>query len=370
MHVAASDADRSYDVVVRAGVLAELPALMAAAAPAERYAIICDRNVAAHYGERVLRAARDATLTADLLVFEAGEAHKTRETWADLTDRMLERGYGRDSCVVALGGGVAGDLAGFVAATYMRGLPLIQAPTTLLAMIDAAVGGKTGVDTVAGKNLVGAFHPPRLVVADPLVLHTLPSAEVRAGLAEAIKHGAILDATYFDWIERSSQELLRLEPVAIQRLVARSVELKAAIVAQDPRESGCRAVLNFGHTVAHALELHTSWGLPHGFAVGIGMVAEAVAGELLHVTESGTADRLSGLLTRCRLPVSTGGVTVDAALAAMRLDKKARRSAARFTLLARVGACATAADGSWTHEVAEAVARTALRKVILDTHAV
>src|SRR5690606_4159708 len=199
------------------------------------------------------------------------------------------RGFGRDCCVIALGGGVAGDIAGFVAATYMRGVPFVQLPTTLLAMIDASVGGKTGVDTAAGKNLVGAFHAPRIVIIDPLTLRTLPETELRSGLAEAVKHGAILDAAYFDWIADHVDDLLARDHAALEYLIARSVDLKANVVSEDPLESDRRAILNFGHTVGHALERCTNYRLPHGFAVSAGMCAEAALGQAAGFTNRGAA---------------------------------------------------------------------------------
>ncbi|CAN5825902.1 3-dehydroquinate synthase [soil metagenome] len=369
-HVGASASGTSYDVVVAAGALDQLPDRLHAVAPARHYAVISDSNVAALYGDRVLRQLRDAGMVADLLQFDAGEAHKTRQVWAALTDAMFALGCGRDSCVIALGGGVTGDLAGFVAATCMRGVPVVQVPTSLLAMVDAAVGGKTGIDVPAGKNLVGAFHAPRLVLADPLLLRTLPITEIRAGLAEAIKHGAVLDAEYFDWIDAEADALTRLEHVAVERLVARSVELKAAVVTSDPHEGGYRAVLNFGHTVGHALELLTAYELSHGDAVSMGMVAESWAGELAGVTDTGTTDRLASVLRRCGLPVGGVSVTFDDVMGVMRLDKKARGSIPRFTLPLRIGSCARASDGSWTHEVDAGVLRDAFCLIIRGDAAV
>jgi 3-dehydroquinate synthetase len=188
----------SCSIVVEPGALASLGERLSATAPAHRYAVVSDETVAALYGEAALASIAQSGGHAELLTIPPGEVHKTRETWAALTDRMLDAGFGRDTTVVALGGGVVGDLAGFVAATYLRGVPVVQVPTTLLAMIDAAVGGKTGVDTRHGKNLVGAFHQPAAVVADTRTLGTLPPAQLRAGLAEAIKHGAIADERYFE----------------------------------------------------------------------------------------------------------------------------------------------------------------------------
>jgi 3-dehydroquinate synthase len=268
---------------------------------------------------------------------------------------MLELRFGRDSCVIAVGGGVAGDLAGFVAATYMRGVPLVQVPTTLLAMVDASVGGKTGVDTDAGKNLIGAFHAPRLVLADPLVLATLSPTQFRAGMAEAVKHGAILDRKYFEWIEANLDAILALQATPLEELVARSADLKARVVMDDPYEHGERAALNFGHTIGHALELQSGYELPHGFAVAIGMVIEAAAGEAAGITEPGTRMRIAQLLTRVQLPVSPNLVHVGTLLDALRLDKKARRARPHFALPARIGALARPPGDAWTFELPDSI---------------
>jgi 3-dehydroquinate synthase len=359
---AMTGATRGYEVHIRAGALDDLPGRIGAAAPASVYVIITPRELAATYGARALAALHASGFGAELLPFDGGEASKTRETWAALTDRMLELRLGRDTCVIALGGGVTGDLAGFVAATYMRGLPFVQVPTTLLAMIDASVGGKTGIDTPAGKNLVGAFHAPRLVVVDPLALRTLPPRELRSGLAEAVKHGAILDADYFDWIADNAGALLDLDAPALAHLIARSVELKAGIVSEDPHELGRRTILNFGHTVAHALERHSGFTIPHGFAVAQGMLVEARIGEIVGITAAGTATSLARVLHAFQL---TGGAAVayDDLIAAMQIDKKARRAEPRFVLLRRLGACAPDAHGSWVHQVAPDVTRRALESV-------
>jgi 3-dehydroquinate synthase len=350
---------RTYDVIIGAGSLTRLADAAALAAPAAAYAVLAPHDVAHHYGAAVLRTFHDAGLRAELLAFDAGEAHKTRSTWAGLTDRMLELRFGRDCAVVGLGGGVTGDMAGFVAATYMRGVPVVQVPTTLLAMLDASVGGKTGVDTPAGKNLVGAFHPPALVVIDPLVLRTLPQHELRAGMAEAIKHGAILDAVYLEWLYGHAAPLLALDEPATEYLIRRSVELKADVVAQDLHEHGRRAILNFGHTIGHAVELHSDYAISHGFAVAAGMAAEARIGEAVGLTASGTHRQLAAVLAAFGLPIDIEPdptVLMDA----MRVDKKARAAEPRFVLLERIGRVAAAPDGGWTHAVDAALLLRAL----------
>ncbi len=327
----------SYDVHVGAGLLDRAGDIIRSAAPAHRYAVISDANVAPRYAARV----RDAVGAArsELFAIPAGESHKTREQWAQLTDALLAAGFGRDSTILALGGGVIGDLAGFVAATYMRGIPFVQLPTTLLAMIDASIGGKTGVDTASGKNLVGAFHRPRAVIVDPTVLATLPANHLRAGLAEAVKHGAIADAAYYARVDRSLSTL-RDDPSgdAMRALIVRSVEIKASIVLQDERESGIRRNLNFGHTLGHAIESESGYRLLHGEAIAIGMVLEAQLGERLGVSAPGTASTLRDTLARAQLPVTIPkDLDAQRILSAARGDKKAREGVTEYALLAEIG---------------------------------
>jgi 3-dehydroquinate synthase len=244
----------------------------------------------------------------------------------------------------------------------MRGIPWIQVPTTLLAMIDASIGGKTGVDVPAGKNLVGAFAQPRLVVVDPDLLRTLPVDELRNGLAEAVKHGAIADAAYHDWIATNAAAVARGDAEGMPFLVQRSIEIKAAVVSADPHERGARASLNFGHTIAHAIERLTNFGVPHGQAVAMGMVAEARIGETEGVTEAGTALRLAHSLGGLGLPDRPPSVLDPAALMAATLsDKKARAARVRWALIARIGEIARGPAGEWTLDVPHETVLEALR---------
>jgi 3-dehydroquinate synthase len=349
--------DRSYDILIDRALLARVPALLAEHCPAPTYALISDSHVARLYGEPLAAALRGAGMSAELFTFPAGEWNKTRETWTALCDRLLAAHVGRDGAVVAVGGGVTGDVAGFVAATYHRGIPWVQVPTSLLAMIDSSIGGKTGVDTAHGKNLLGAFHQPRLVIADLDTLATLPPPQLAAGMAEAIKHGAIADADYFSALEQADVPLTG-DSVALERVVARSVEIKAEIVAADERERGRRAVLNFGHTVGHALEATSGYALLHGEAVAIGMVVEARLAEALRVAEAGTARRIAAALQHHRLPSAIpDGCVVDGLVTAMRYDKKARDGALRFALPSRVGAMPPPRGDEWTVAVPEALVR-------------
>ena len=353
--------DTSYEVIVGRGVLDRLPALLAERCPAHVYAVVSDSRVADLYGERVLSQLEGAGLRARRFVFPAGEWNKVRDTWADLCDRMIAAGIGRDAAVVALGGGVAGDLAGFVAATLHRGIPCVQVPTTVLAMVDASVGGKTGIDLPAGKNLVGAFHPPRFVLADIDSLASLPRNQIASGCAEAIKHGIIADAAYADDVGRAAGECLAHSLDALERIVVRSVRIKADIVAADVRERGIRQVLNFGHTVGHAVEARSGYALLHGEAVAIGMAVEASLAEATGLARAGTRSRVMALLERYDLPATVPAtLACDDLIEAMRADKKARAGVMRFALPASIGEMAHSADGAWTVEVSAEDIRTAL----------
>jgi len=362
VHVRARDG--SYDVVVSAGALSELPTLLADRVKAQRFAVISDDHVAPVHGHAVMEAGLEAGLDVALFTFPAGEAHKTRDSWSILTDEMLEAGYGRDSCVIAVGGGVTTDLAGFVAATFLRGVPVVQVPTSYLAMIDASVGGKTGVDVDAGKNLVGAFHPPSLVVADPEVLGTLPLHERAQGLVEAFKHGAILDAEYFASLEEDVGDLMAAEVGVAGPAVSRSVELKAAVVSEDEFEGGYRQILNFGHTLGHALEAASGYALGHGSAVALGMLMETRLGERLGVTESGTYERLRPALEALLGPLGNTETDPGAAASYLKADKKVREGRSRVVLLRRLGEV-DPGEG-WSHAVPEDLLIDALRAGLED----
>jgi len=352
----------TYRVIIARGALADLGRIAASATRAHRYALVADSNVAPLYASRVRGALGEGRTT--LYTVPSGEEHKTRESWSSLTDSMLADGFGRDSAVVALGGGVVGDLAGFVAATYMRGIPLIQVPTTLLAMIDASIGGKTGVDTALGKNLVGAFHHPSAVIADPDVLRTLPAEQMRAGLAEAIKHGVIADADYFEEVAGAAPDIVgggRAAAAAIERIVVRSIAIKADVVKRDEREGGLRKTLNFGHTIGHAIELRSDYRMRHGEAVAVGMVIESRVAERLGVAEPGTSDRVRAAIERTGLPATRpADQTPDSILSATRGDKKVRSGIVEYALPARIGAMA-GADRGWGVPVSDDIVLEVLR---------
>lgn len=352
--------------------LSRLGEICVGTAPAATYAIVTDSGVAPHWLEPARAAIEQAAGSVVVEVVPAGEASKSREEWARLTDRLLARGCGRDTTIVALGGGVVGDLAGFVAATFMRGVPFVQVPTTLLAMVDASLGGKVAVDTPAGKNLVGAFHPPAAVVIDTRTLSTLPARQVRAGFAEILKHGAIRDAGFFATAARAAQRVADALAAdarpdwadsELALVVERAAAIKAEIVASDPFERGRRALLNFGHTVGHALEHASEYAMLHGEAVAIGLTSEALLGERLGLTAPGTARLLAEALAVAGLPVSIPpGISSAALLSVMRADKKQRHGRPRFSLIASVGHPIGDDASGWTVEVPTDVVRSVLRE--------
>ncbi len=341
-----------YPVRVGRGILDQLVPLLSRLSPAHNYAVIADEHVFDLHGDRLLDLCSALPRAVSVHTFPQGESSKKTNEWVKLTDALLTEGVGRDGCVIAMGGGVAGDLAGFVAATYMRGIPAVQIPTSLVAMVDASVGGKTGVNMPMGKNLVGAFHPPRFVLADPDLCSTLPRRERSQGLAEAVKHGAILDADYFEWIDGQADSLLDGQPERTAALVARSVQLKARVVSEDEKEGGVRQILNFGHTLGHALEAESNFRLSHGSAVAIGMVLEARLGTRLGITPTGVADRLDVTLGKLELETSPPNWPHPEDLIPLAsVDKKARGGASRYVFLSDLGEVGR--RGEWSVEVDE-----------------
>jgi 3-dehydroquinate synthase len=323
---------------VGAGIVERAADAIARASRGRKLVVVSDRRVARLVAPPVLDALGRAGARPVLLTFPAGERSKTRATKDRLEDRLAAEGVGRDALVVALGGGVTGDLAGFLAATWHRGIPVVQVPTSLLAMVDAALGGKTGVDLPAGKNLVGAFHPPQELWADVRLLRTLPDREYRAGLAEAVKTAAVLDRRLFDRLERDARKILARDERALLPIVARCLRLKARIVAEDLRDDGPRAILNFGHTVAHAVEAASGFRVRHGEAVSVGLVAEARLAERLTGLPREASARIEALLRRCGLPVALPRRLDPRRVAELtRGDKKSRAGGVRCALPVRLG---------------------------------
>jgi 3-dehydroquinate synthase len=312
-----------------------------------------------------MAALEKAGLDADLFTFPAGEWNKSAGEWSRLCGELMGEGFGRDSVVVALGGGVTGDLAGFVASTYMRGVPVVQVPTTLLSMVDSSVGGKTGIDAGQVKNATGTFHHPAVVMIDPELLGTLPRYQRISGIAEAVKAAAIRDAEFFAWIEEQAPALRDGELEATAGLIERSVRIKAQVVAEDPQERGARAILNFGHTFGHALESLSGFSVLHGEAVAAGMRMEARLGESEGVTEAGVGERLDDVLERCGLPeVLEPPIDVRELLERARTDKKSREGSLRWVLLAELGRVATGPDGEVTHAIPAARCRGPLEAAL------
>ncbi len=352
-----------YPVFCQAGVLHHLGEVVDRVAPSHRIAIMADEIVAGQYCDAVL--SQFTRGRSRVFPVPSGEQEKTRERWASLTDQLLEWGAGRDTTVVAMGGGVVCDLAGFVAATYMRGLPVVQVPTTLLAMVDASVGGKTGVDTPAGKNLVGAFHDPAAVAIDPQVLSTLPRAILRSGLAEMLKHGVIADVLYFNQLLDALPSILEYgaDAPGMTELIAGSLRIKAAVVADDALEGGRRQILNFGHTIGHAVEKLTNYEMLHGDAVALGMVVEARIAERIGLAVPGLFALVSAAVAAANLPSSLPrGVSVESVVRETHGDKKARSGATRYALPRAMGEMESA-EGKWSLSVDDAVVTEVLAQL-------
>jgi 3-dehydroquinate synthase len=331
--------DRSYPIHVGDGLLADA-AWFGSLLGARQVAVVTNEIVGPLYASRVHAARAAAGAPPPLeVVLPDGERHKTLDTVARVIDALVANRFARDDLIVALGGGVVGDMAGFAAACYQRGIGFVQAPTTLLAQVDSSVGGKTGVNHPGGKNLIGAFHQPLAVVADTSTLATLPPRELRAGLAEVVKHALICDAAFFGWLEDNAGALLALDPAALAHAVRRCCDIKAGIVARDERETGERALLNLGHTFGHAIETVTGYGpWLHGEAVGVGLAMAAGMSRRAGWLPAADAARLEALLARLGLrSEARGAVTPDAARAAMRLDKKVRAGRVRLVLLKGIG---------------------------------
>ena len=340
MQVALGDG-RGYPILLGDGVLGEGGLL----APfVGRQALVVTNPTVARLLLPALQRSLPPT-ALDVVRIGDGERFKTLATYAEVIDRLVAKGHNRDTTVLALGGGVVGDVAGFAAATYQRGVGFVQVPTTLLALVDSAVGGKTGVNHPGGKNLVGAFHQPRAVVADVATLGTLPSREFGAGLAEVVKYGVIADAGFFAWLEGNAADLLARDASALLHAVRRCCEIKAEVVAADEREQGGRAILNFGHTFGHAIEAATGYRrFRHGEAVAIGMAMAMELSVRLGRAKPADAERVRNLLAALRLPTQVDDLAAAPLREAMGMDKKVRGGQLRFVVCDGLGACSLTAD--------------------------
>ncbi|MCJ7451506.1 MAG: 3-dehydroquinate synthase [Steroidobacteraceae bacterium] len=326
---------RSYPILIGPGLL-EDGDVLSELVPARDVMVVSNDVVAPLYLARLVRALGDRRVETALL--PDGERYKTLETMGRVLDALVAARMNRDACVLALGGGVIGDVAGFAAACYQRGVGYVQVPTTLLAQVDSSVGGKTGVNHPGGKNLVGAFHQPLAVISDTRTLGTLPVRELRAGLAEVIKYGLVADEAFLAWLESNLEQLLALDPPAVEYAVRRCCEMKAAIVAEDEREHGARALLNLGHTFGHAIEAAAGYGeWLHGEAVGVGMLLAADLSHRLGWIGSADVERVRELLQRAGLRVTAPRIGAGRALELMAMDKKVLAGRIRLVLLARIG---------------------------------
>lgn len=324
--------------MVGAGALRAVGMRLSALGSGRRAALVSDRSVMSLYGPIVIESLRAAGFSVSEILVPAGETAKTLAVAERCWDECLTAGLDRTSTLLALGGGAVGDLAGFVAATYMRGIPFVQLPTTLLAQVDASIGGKVAIDHPRAKNLIGAFHQPLMVVSDPSVLSTLPDPEFRSGLAEVVKHGIVLDAAYFSDIEAHVPEIISRDLPTLERIIAVSCRLKGRIVEADEREGGLRAALNYGHTVGHAIEAATQFSKwLHGEAVSLGIVAAARIAQRLGLADVETVRRQVSLLRAVGLPVSFSAPSPQMIVQAIGRDKKARDGKVPFVLAPRIG---------------------------------
>jgi 3-dehydroquinate synthase len=329
---------RAYEILIRSGGLQSLPTTIRKKWPGRRIFLVTDTNVSRLYARKIQHAFEDTGIDSAFVEVPAGETSKSVDIYYGLVGALLESGIKRNSLVVALGGGVIGDLAGFAAASVLRGVEFIQVPTSLLAQVDSSVGGKVGIDHEAGKNLIGAFHQPSYVLIDPTVLRTLSAVEFRSGIAEIVKIAAALDAEFFRFLERNAGRITPANANLLARIIHRAVSLKAAVVEKDERESGLRKSLNLGHTIGHAIESSTNFSLKHGEAVAIGLAVEAqlaVAAGLLAVDD---CMRLIRLLGRFDLPTEIPrGIPDRQLFRALSVDKKNLSADPSFVLLRRIG---------------------------------
>ncbi|RYF81116.1 MAG: 3-dehydroquinate synthase [Comamonadaceae bacterium] len=329
--------DRSYPILIGSGLFSD-PASYADLPAASTALIVSNTVVAPLYARALAQALQSRFKTVHVLELPDGEAHKDWPTLNLIFDALLGHGADRKTVLFALGGGVVGDMTGFAAACYMRGVPFVQVPTTLLAQVDSSVGGKTAINHPQGKNMIGAFYQPLRVLCDLDTLRTLPQCEVAAGLAEVIKYGPIADMAFFDWIEANIDALVAREPAALAHAVRRSCEIKAEVVGQDERETGLRAILNFGHTFGHAIESGLGYGeWLHGEAVGCGMVMGIRLSQRLGGVDAAFADRLVRLIARAGLPTRGPALGAERYLELMRVDKKSEGGEIRFVLIDKPG---------------------------------
>ncbi len=348
---------RSYDIFIGPDVLTGAGGAIVRIS--KRALVVTNRRGYGLYGQKLAQGLDKVGVRWEALLLPDGERYKNMAAVERIHDRLIKGRYDRDTVIVAFGGGVTGDIAGFSAATYMRGIKLAQAPTTLLSQVDSSVGGKTGVNHPRGKNLIGAFYQPGVVLADISALQTLPDKEIRCGVAEVIKYGLIASARFFKFLEGAIEALTALEPGVTLKVVQRSCRIKADVVAEDEKESGKRAILNFGHTVGHAIEAVTGYRrYRHGYAVAMGMVTASILSEMKGGLKAGDVEAITSLISRAGLPVAIPKAISDKELyKAMKHDKKAKAGSIRFALLDTIGHCEINSDVS-EKEICEALRRS------------
>lgn len=349
----------SYDIEIHRGILNQQTHYLSSLA--SRFAIITDDKVAHLYGEQLNQSLSSAGLKGHLFTFPNGEQHKTRETKELIENELFKNRLGRDTCVIALGGGVVTDIAGYLAATYCRGVPLVMIPTTLLGMVDASIGGKTGVNVPYGKNMLGCIYQPKKVVIDPATLKSLPKKELANGIVEMIKHGLIADCELFKYLEEHTTQLLALDSAVLEKAIFESCRIKKEIVEQDEKENGKRRLLNFGHTIGHALENLTHYSLSHGEAVAIGILVESYLSMQLGALNQNCFDRIKKILIQYTLPLQLPyQIPIQAVLDMMTLDKKSLKGQPRFVIINRIGS-PLAYDSNYCTCVEEPLIRKALQ---------
>ena len=332
-------AERSYDILINTNMLDNIGELISGLEFGKKGIVVTDNIVAPLYSHKVIDGLKKAGFDVNLISIQSGEKHKSLETIRSIYSEMLKYQLDRKSFLISLGGGVIGDLAGFAAATYMRGIPYIQIPTTLLAQVDSSIGGKTGVNLPEGKNLIGAFYQPKAVFIDIDVLKSLPEREIKAGFVEIVKHGIIKDKKFFKFLEQNYPEIFSMQKDVTEKAIARSCEIKASVVEKDEKEeTGLRAILNFGHTIGHCLESLSSYEkYRHGEAISIGIACAAEVSVKLGHTEKTDAKRITTFLERCGLPVSFDDVAPNDILSVIYRDKKVIDRKMRFVLIKGIG---------------------------------
>lgn len=349
--------NKNYEIVIGKGILDDLVKHISAKHKDKKIVIITDDTINGIYGNDILKVFKK--LNPDLISVPAGEISKSRTTKEEIEDMLFDKQYSRDSLLIAFGGGVIGDLVGYLASTFNRGIPYIQLPTSLLAMVDSSIGGKTGINVRQGKNLIGTIWQPDSVFIDLDFITKLPKEEFLNGLCEIIKSGAGLDKDLFSFIEKNDDKIIKRDENSLIHIIKRTVELKKEVVEKDERESGLRQVLNLGHTIGHGIEAYSGFKLKHGFSVSIGMVVEARISAITENLKQKDEERLISLLKKFELPISVGDVETNRIIEFMKVDKKTRKQKPRFVLIDGIGSIKKEKD-KFSFEVDEMVVKEAI----------